>query len=93
MSGFAQNMRRVACGWLLAGLALALHAAVPMAGSPFGPVVTAALAGETEDPAPGNRVAIVSGGYDALLLRVHLIRLARVSIDIQTFIWLSLIHI
>lgn len=34
-----------------------------------------------------NRVAIINDGYDALLLRVHLIRRARRSIDIQTFIW------
>jgi len=34
-----------------------------------------------------NRVAIVSGGYDALLLRVHLIRAAKVSVEVQTFIW------
>lgn len=34
-----------------------------------------------------NYVAIVSRGYDALLLRVHLIRNARRSIEIQTFIW------
>ncbi|MDO8542253.1 MAG: phospholipase D family protein [Opitutaceae bacterium] len=39
------------------------------------------------DPAGPNRVAIVSGGYDALLLRVHLIRQAKASIAIQTFIW------
>ncbi|MBP6507995.1 MAG: phospholipase D family protein [Opitutaceae bacterium] len=59
-----------------------------MAGSPFAPAVAAALTGEaTGDPTRGNRVAIVSGGNDALLLRVHLIRQARVSIDIQTFIW------
>ena len=30
---------------------------------------------------------MLSGGYDALLLRVHLIRHARISIDVQTFIW------
>lgn len=49
----------------------------------------AAAPGKTDesDPAPGNRIAIVSGGYDALLLRVHLIRQARVSIVVQTFIW------
>ncbi len=40
------------------------------------------LKGEEE-----NRVAMVSGGYDALLLRVHLIRAANVSVDVQTFIW------
>ena len=35
----------------------------------------------------GNHVAILSGGYDALLLRVHLIRQAKTSIAVQTFIW------
>lgn len=30
---------------------------------------------------------MLSGGYDALLLRVHLIRQAKTSIDVQTFIW------
>lgn len=34
-----------------------------------------------------HRVALISGGYDALLLRVHLIRTATKSIDVQTFIW------
>lgn len=34
-----------------------------------------------------SELAIVSSGYDALLLRVHLIRQARHSIDVQTFIW------
>lgn len=58
------------------------------AGSPFGPVVTAALAAaDPQDPGRGNHATLLSGGYDALLLRVHLIRQARVSIDVQTFIW------
>lgn len=30
---------------------------------------------------------MLSGGYEALMLRVHLIRSATASIDIQTFIW------
>ena len=34
-----------------------------------------------------NELAMVSSGHDALLLRVHLIRQARRSIDLQTFIW------
>lgn len=34
-----------------------------------------------------NRLAILGGGYDALLLRVHLIREAKRSILVQTFIW------
>lgn len=34
-----------------------------------------------------TRLALLSHGYDALLLRVHLIRRAQQSIDLQTFIW------
>lgn len=34
-----------------------------------------------------NHVALIGGGHDALLLRVHLIREARRSVAIQTFIW------
>ena len=56
----------------------------------------AAAAAAWADPAPGlldqpddgrDRLALVENGYDALLLRVHLIRQARTSVDIQTFIW------
>lgn len=39
-----------------------------------------------QDPERGNHVAVVDHGRDALLLRVHLIRHAQFSIDIQTFI-------
>ena len=38
------------------------------------------------DPERGNHVMIVDHGRDALLVRVHLIRSAEYSIDIQTFI-------
>lgn len=62
--------------------------ATPFAASPIGSAVAAAvLEADSNDPAKGNRVAMLSGGYDALLLRVHLIRQARTSIAIQTFIW------
>lgn len=58
------------------------------AGSPLGQVVAATSRQEEgNDPAKGNQLAILSGGYDALLLRVHLIRQARISIEVQTFIW------
>jgi cardiolipin synthase C len=63
-------------------------AASPAPSSPF-----AAVAATAFPDAPGraragsNYVAIVNGGYDALLLRVHLVRSARRSIDLQTFIW------
>lgn len=55
--------------------------------SPFEAVVAETLAAAGGDATAGNRVAILSGGYDALLLRVHLIRQAKKSIDVQTFIW------
>lgn len=34
-----------------------------------------------------TRVLRIESGYDALLLRVHLIRTARESVEMQTFIW------
>ena len=37
--------------------------------------------------APRNRVELIERGADSLLLRVHLIRAARRSIDVQTFIF------
>lgn len=62
--------------------------AAALAGSPLGAVIAAAEAERDHgDATKGNRLAILSGGYDALVLRVHLIRQARVSVSIQTFIW------
>ena len=80
---------RYRCGLIfLLGLVVMMRAAAPFEGSPFGPIVAAAFAAEGKaDPARGNQLAILSGGYDALLLRVHLIRHAQKSIEIQTFIW------
>lgn len=74
---------------LLLGAGVAVtQAAMPFEASPWGPAVAATLAEPARaDPASGNQLAIISGGYDALLLRVHLIRQARVSIVVQTFIW------
>jgi phosphatidylserine/phosphatidylglycerophosphate/cardiolipin synthase-like enzyme len=70
------------------GLLLAARAAAPFEGSPFGSAVAAAAALEkNRDASLGNQALMLSGGYDALLLRVHLIRQARTSIDVQTFIW------
>jgi putative cardiolipin synthase len=42
---------------------------------------------KARDPHLNNKVLLVENGHDALLLRVHLIRNASRSIDIQTFIW------
>lgn len=77
--------RRLLC-FALGAAALVARAELPFAGTPFGPVVAATFS----DPAGGvrgNQLAMLGNGYDALLLRVHLIRQARKSIDIQTFIW------
>lgn len=75
--------------WLVLGLPLMLRSAdAPLGGSPLGPVVTAAFVdAEKGDGAHHNRVALLEGGYDALLLRVHLTRHAQKSIEVQTFIW------
>lgn len=63
-------------------------AAELFATSPFGAVVAnAARERDALDPSKGNHLAMIGTGYDALLLRVHLIRHARTSIAIQTFIW------
>jgi phosphatidylserine/phosphatidylglycerophosphate/cardiolipin synthase-like enzyme len=78
---------RFHCLLLLIGLAVvtARGAELPFAGSPFGAAV-AATQGEGKN-GTGNQLALLDNGYDALLLRVHLIRQARTSIEIQTFIW------
>jgi phosphatidylserine/phosphatidylglycerophosphate/cardiolipin synthase-like enzyme len=54
--------------------------------SPY--MTLAAQAREASRPdAPVHYVNVIERGEDSLLLRVHLIRAARRSIDIQTFIW------
>ena len=42
---------------------------------------------ESQPGAPRHRLAFLGIGDDALLTRIHLIRAARQSIDLQTFIW------
>jgi phosphatidylserine/phosphatidylglycerophosphate/cardiolipin synthase-like enzyme len=54
--------------------------------SPYMALVAQARAQSRPD-APVHYVNVIERGEDALLLRVHLIRAARRSIDIQTFIW------
>ncbi|NCT67634.1 MAG: phospholipase D family protein [Rhodanobacteraceae bacterium] len=54
--------------------------------SPYRVLVDAARAASTP-AAPVHYVNVLERGEDALLLRIHLIRAARTSIDIQTFIW------
>jgi phosphatidylserine/phosphatidylglycerophosphate/cardiolipin synthase-like enzyme len=74
---------------LLAGSS-AFAETAPLAGSPFEPFASAvqtALPALPLDRTVSNHVALVSDGYEALLLRIHLVRHARRSLDIQTFIW------
>jgi len=54
--------------------------------TPYRELVVAARAASRID-APAHYVNVLERGEDALLLRIHLIRAARRSIDIQTFIW------
>jgi phosphatidylserine/phosphatidylglycerophosphate/cardiolipin synthase-like enzyme len=54
--------------------------------SPYRALVDDARAASTP-AAPVHYVNVLEVGEDSLLLRVHLIRAARKSIDIQTFIW------
>lgn len=76
--GSLARLRMTVAGviWVLLAV-VPLRAATPFVGTPFGPAVAAG----------DNRVALLEGGYDALLLRVHLIRHAQKSIEVQTFIW------
>ena len=80
---------RFRCGLIfLFALAVAARAATPFEGTPFGPAVVATLAAaDKHDPSRGNQATVLGNGYDALLVRIHLIRQARTSIEIQTFIW------
>jgi phosphatidylserine/phosphatidylglycerophosphate/cardiolipin synthase-like enzyme len=54
--------------------------------SPYHTLADEARAASTQT-APVHYVNLLEAGEDSLLLRVHLIRAARKSIDIQTFIW------
>ena len=54
--------------------------------SPYRALLDEARASSTPD-APVHYVNMLEVGEDALLVRVHLIRAAKKSIDIQTFIW------
>ena len=54
--------------------------------SPYRALLDEARSSSTPD-APVHYVNILEVGEDALLVRVHLIRAAKKSIDIQTFIW------
>jgi phosphatidylserine/phosphatidylglycerophosphate/cardiolipin synthase-like enzyme len=54
--------------------------------SPLRALADQAIAASTE-AAPRHRVLLMDSGQDALLARIHLIRAARSSINIQTFIF------
>ncbi len=88
-SGFFAALKITVMGVALFALhALSRAAHAPLSGSPLAPVVVETFAEATKrDTAQHNRVALLEGGYDALLLRVHLIRHAQKSIEVQTFIW------
>ncbi|MEP7044896.1 MAG: hypothetical protein ABI843_17670, partial [Dokdonella sp.] len=53
--------------------------------TPYRRLVADARAASRSD-APAHYVNVLERGEDSLLLRIHLIRAARTSIDIQTFI-------
>lgn len=94
-SGWIESLYSVfsmshALGRICLGLLLwwGVASAAPVIESPLAIVAKETWAGrDARDDARGNRLAIISGGYDALLLRVHLIRQATKSIEVQTFIW------
>lgn len=77
-------------------IAAAKMTAAPLDHAPFGPIVAETFSTEratnasapsaANSPSP-NRVELLSDGYEALLVRIHLIRQATTSIDVQTFIW------
>ena len=89
-SGFfaALRMTGAVLGVLTGQHLVAAQPKTPLGDSPLGPVVTAAFIDAAKrDTTHHNRVALIEGGYDALLLRIHLIRQAQKSIEVQTFIW------
>jgi len=74
--------------WLLFAVAAGFPPAVSSAESPL-QAFSWNLQDRVAPPADafsGNHLALINDGYDAFLLRVHLIRNAEFSIDIQTFI-------
>jgi cardiolipin synthase C len=75
-------MRRAVLGVLL----LLFTLSRPLWGNPPAPTPSPFHAWVDAPPAD-NRLALLENGYGALILRVHLIRAARRSIDLQTFIW------
>ncbi|MCF3649724.1 phospholipase D-like domain-containing protein [Synoicihabitans lomoniglobus] len=69
---------------ILSGVSLRAQSDEP---SLLAAMTTVNISSEADDPSRGNRVLNLENGYEALALRVHLIRQARRSIELQTFIW------
>lgn len=87
-SRWADGRWRAVLLWLGAAAGLASAQPAPLGDSPLAAVAReTAVAAAPARPEAGNRLLRLENGYDALLLRVHLIRAARRSIEIQTFIW------
>src|SRR5690606_14194414 len=63
------------------------RASAPLGSLPFAAVTASLFDANLRGSNNGHHVAIVSGGYDALLLRVYRIRQAKTSIAVQAFIW------
>ena len=61
----------------------------PERSSPLYPFVKRAVLGlhEGKDASESNYVCVLNSGINALILRLHLIRNAKISIDVQTFIY------
>ncbi len=69
--------------------ATATFAEKPYSASPFGAVLEniANNSAKKDKSSKNNRILILDNGYNALLARIHLIRNASRTINIQTFIW------
>ncbi len=87
MQGMKIAGRSFAVLFVVAGLMRLKAAAAALEQSPFATYTAVRLQTPERERAGGNALATIGNGYDALLLRVHLIRSARTSIGIQTFIW------
>ncbi len=77
----------LALGFLLAFYAGAEDLAQPIPSPLLNLADEAARLRLEPDALTGHQVGIIEYPYDALLLRVHLIRAARSTIDLQTFTW------
>jgi hypothetical protein len=91
-SSMIHGVRFVARRSLIALCSLQIAASVTRAGTPVESPLAPFVAETRREllpsgTAPEDRLAMIGNGYDALLLRVHLIRQATASIAIQTFIW------